>query len=68
MLFPILWIFAQYESSRRVVEVGCECLFGLSGYISLPRQTTLGVRMCERLAMLVSIVHAVELFTLIMSA
>ncbi len=36
-LFPTLWIIAQRESSRRVVEVGCERIFGLSGYISLPR-------------------------------
>ncbi len=26
-LFPTLWIIAQHESSRHVVEVGCECFF-----------------------------------------
>ncbi len=41
------------------MEVGCECFFGLSGYISLPRRTRLGVRTYERLAMLASIVHTV---------
>ncbi len=30
-VFPTLWIIAQRDSSRRVVEVGCECFFGLSG-------------------------------------
>ncbi len=58
-LFPTLWIIAQRKSARRVVEVGCEHFFGLSGYISLPRRTRLGVRMYERLAMLASIVHTV---------
>ena len=35
-VFPTLWVIAQKESSRRVVEVGCERFFGLSGYISSP--------------------------------
>jgi len=52
-------VIAQKESSRRVVKVGCERFFGLSGYISSPRQTRLGVRTYERLAMLASIVHTV---------
>ncbi len=56
-VFPTLWIIAQQESSRHVVEVGCEHFFGLSGYISSPRRTRLGVRTYERLAMLVFIVH-----------
>ena len=46
-------------SSRRVVNVGCECLFGLSGYISLPTKTRPEVRKYECLAMLASIVHTV---------
>ncbi len=50
--FPTLWIHVQREASRRVVEVGCERFFGLSGYISSPRQTRLGVRNYERLAIL----------------
>ena len=41
------------------MEVGCERFFGISGYISLPRQTRLGVRTYERLAMLASIFHTV---------
>ena len=57
--FQPFWIIAQRESPRHVVEVGCEHFFGLSGYISLPRRTRLGVRMYERLAMLASIVHTV---------
>jgi hypothetical protein len=34
--FPTLWIIAQREVARQVVEVGCEQFFGLSGYISSP--------------------------------
>jgi hypothetical protein len=57
--FPTLWILVQKEASHRVVEVGCERLFGLSGYVSLPWRTQLGVRNYERLAMLSSIVQNV---------
>ena len=55
--FPTMWILTQREASRRVVEVGCERFFGLSGYISSPRRTRLGVRNYERLAMLSSILR-----------
>ena len=41
--FPTLWIIAHREAARRVVEVGCEQFFGLSGYISSPRHSRLGV-------------------------
>jgi hypothetical protein len=58
-VFPTLWIVAQRESSRRVVEVGCEHIFGLSGYNSSPRQTRLGVRTCKCLAICTSIAHTV---------
>ena len=58
-IFPILWIVVQCNASRRVVEVGCERFFGLSGYISSPRRTRLGVRTYERLAMLASILKNV---------
>jgi hypothetical protein len=57
--FPTLWIIVQREAVRRVVEVGCERFFGLSGYVLGPRQTNLGVRTYERLAMLTSIVQNV---------
>ena len=57
--FPTLWILVQREASRRVVEVGCERFFGLSGYISSPQRTRLGVRNYERLAMLSSILRVV---------
>jgi hypothetical protein len=49
-LFPTLWIVAQHESSRRVVEVGCAHYFCLSGLS--PRQTRLGVRTYKCLAIL----------------
>jgi hypothetical protein len=50
-VFQTLLIIAQQESSRRVVEVGCEHFFGLCGYILSPRQTRKGVRTYECLAM-----------------
>ena len=61
--FPTLWILVQKEASRRLVEVGCERLFGLSGYVSSPCRTRLGVRNYERLAMLSSIVQNVYVDT-----
>ena len=39
--------------------MGCERFFGLSGYISSPRRSLLGVRNYERLAMLASILRTV---------
>jgi hypothetical protein len=64
-LFPnlCLWILAQKEASRRVVEVGCEQFFGLSGYISSARRSQLGVRHYERLSMLASIMQKVYIDT-----
>ena len=50
--FPTLFVIVQREVSRRVVEVGCERFFGLSGYISQPRRSMLGVRNYERIALL----------------
>ena len=57
--FDIIWIVIQSEASRRVVEVGCERFFNLSGYVSSPKRTQLRVRNYERLAMLASIVQDV---------
>jgi hypothetical protein len=57
--FPNLWIIVQLEAARHIVEAGCERFFGLSGYVSGPRQTNLGVRTYERLAMLTLIVQNV---------
>ena len=42
-----------------MVEVGCERFFGLSGYISQPRRSMLGVRNYERIALLSSILQNV---------
>ena len=53
-MFPTLFIMMQREASRRVTEVSCERFFGLSGYVSSPRRSTLGVRNYERLALLAS--------------
>lgn len=53
-IFPTLFIIAQREASRKVAEVGCERFFSLSGYVSAPRRTRLGVRTYEQLAMLAS--------------
>ncbi len=57
--FLTLWKVVQCEASCRVVEVGCERFFALSGYISAPKCTRLGVRNYERVAMLSSILKAV---------
>ena len=59
-MFPTLWIWilVQKKASTRVVEVGCERFFALSGYVSAPRRTRLGVRCYERLAMLSMIVNS----------
>jgi hypothetical protein len=37
--FPTLWVLVQKKASRRVVKVGCERFFGLSGYVSSPWHT-----------------------------
>jgi hypothetical protein len=57
--FPTLWIIAQHEAAQRVVEVGCEQFFGLSGYISSPRHSRLGVQTYKRVAMLASIIQSI---------
>jgi hypothetical protein len=57
--FPTLWILVQKEASRCVVEVGCKRFFGLSGYVSSPWHTRLGVHKYEQLATRSSIVHNV---------
>ncbi len=57
--FPTLWIIAQHEVAQQVVEVGCEQFFGLSGYISSPRRSRLGVWTYKRVAMKASIIQSV---------
>ena len=42
-----------------VVEVACERFFGLSGYVSSARRSTLGVRNYERITMLSGIMHSI---------
>jgi hypothetical protein len=54
-----LWIIVQWEEARHIVEVGCERFVGLSGYVLGPRQTNLGVKTYECLAMLTSLVQDV---------
>jgi len=56
---PTLWIIAQHEAVGRVVEVGCERFFGLSGYILSPRRSRLGLPTYKHVAMLVSIIQNV---------
>jgi hypothetical protein len=53
-MFPNLFIIMQREASRRVKEVSCERFFGLSGYVSSPRRSMLGVRNYKRLALFAS--------------
>jgi hypothetical protein len=57
-VFPTLWILVQKKASAWVVEVGCERFFALSGYVSAPRRTQLGVQCYEHLAMLSMIVNS----------
>ena len=45
--FLTLWILMQKEASHCVVEVRCERIFGLSGYVSSPWRTRLGVQNYE---------------------
>jgi hypothetical protein len=58
-LSPTLWILAQRVASIRVVEVGCERFFAISGYVSAPRRSRLDVRNYERLAMLSTIIRKI---------
>jgi hypothetical protein len=58
-VFPTLWILVQKKAlTPRVVEVGCEWFFALSGSVLAPRCTRLGVRCYECLAMLSMIVNS----------
>jgi hypothetical protein len=57
--FPTLCIIVQHEVAWQVVEVGCEQLFGLSGYISSLRCLRLGVWIYEGVAMLISTIQSV---------
>ena len=58
-VFPSLWIIVQCESARSAVEVGCERFFSVSGYVSAPRRTRLGVRTYERLALMSVILNTI---------
>lgn len=58
-IFPTLFIKCQCEAAQKIVEVGCERFFAVSGYVSAPRRTRLGVRTYERLAMLAKIMPKV---------
>jgi hypothetical protein len=49
-VFPTLMILVQKKASTWVVKFGCERFFALSGYVSAPRRTRLGVRCYEHLA------------------
>ena len=57
--FPTLLLICRKEAARKVVEGGCKQFFSLSGYVSAPRRTRLGVRTYERLALLASILNNV---------
>ena len=50
--WPTLWLVVQMYAHCRVVEVGCERFFSMSGYTSNPRRARLDVRSYERIAML----------------
>ncbi|KAL7524795.1 hypothetical protein ACHAWF_001091 [Thalassiosira exigua] len=52
--FPTLWTLVQCKATICKVKVGCACFFSLSGCISAPRPTRLGVRTYEHMALLAS--------------
>ena len=58
-IFPNMWIKVQCEAVRSAVEVGCERFFSVSGYVSAPRRTRLGVRTYERLALMAVILNTI---------
>ena len=58
-IFPNMWIKVQCESTHSAVEVGCERFFSVSGYVSAPRRTRLGVRTYERLALMAVILNTI---------
>ena len=57
--FPTLWIVEQCEEPTKVVEVGCERFFNISGCVSSEKRTILGVRTYKRLAMLAVMIKKV---------
>jgi hypothetical protein len=59
--FPTLWILVRKEAAMKSAEVKCERFFNLSGNVSAPNCTRLGVRIYKCLAMLVSILPNVYL-------
>ena len=50
---------SQQYAVTRVIEVGCERFFNLSGYVSSPQCTRLNVGNYKQLAILASLVHKV---------
>ena len=56
---PVIYTVVLREMARRVVEVPCERLFGLAGYVSLPRRSRLGARNYERIAMLAVMLQSI---------
>ena len=58
-IFPTIFILVLIETALLNVEVGCEQFFSLSGYVSAPCQTRLGVRTYERIPLLAAILTKV---------
>ncbi|KAL7517279.1 hypothetical protein ACHAWF_000117 [Thalassiosira exigua] len=53
----MLFVKFQKDAAMKVVEVGCKRFFFLSGYVSAPCHTQLGVRIYKRLVLLSSILQ-----------
>ncbi len=52
----------QCEALRSMAEVGCEQFFSVSGYVSAPCQSKLGVRTYKRLALMASIINKIYIY------
>ena len=50
------------EAALKNIEVGCELFFSLSGYVSEPCRTSLGVRTYKRIALLAAILPKVYIY------
>ena len=44
-----LFVKCKCEAAQKIVEIGCEHFFAVSGYVSAPLRTRLGVRMIAKI-------------------
>ena len=61
-IFPTIFILVLIEAALKNAKVGCERFFSLSGYVSAPCRTRLGVRTYERIELLAVILPKVYIY------